>query len=204
MSFLTQPQGEIVRISKTLKCNTDHCMNVEIDLITACIRKERKAQYELYKQVFHYLMSICVRYTRSYEEANEALNMGYLKILNNMEKYRADVPFKAWIRKIMVNVLIDEYRKRKKEKQHMQVVEEYAESSPLVEINNAIAKMDAERIHKLIMELPPISQQVFNLFVIDGFEHKEIATMLGISEGTSKWHLHSSREQLKQKLARAI
>ncbi len=179
-------------------------MNIEIDLITACIRKERKAQYELYKQVFRYLMSICIRYTHSYEEANEALNMGYLKILNNMEKYRADVPFKAWIRKIMVNVLIDEYRKQKKEKDNMRMVVDFADQTPMVELNNAIAKMDAERIHKLIMELPPVSQKVFNLFVVDGFEHKEIAEMLGITEGTSKWHLHNSREQLKEKLARAI
>ena len=74
----------------------------------------------------------------------------------------------------------------------------------MVDINNAIAKMDAERIHRLIMELPPVSQKVFNLFVVDGFEHKEIATMLGISEGTSKWHLHNSREILKEKLVKAM
>jgi len=179
-------------------------MNIEIDLITACIRKERKAQYELYKLVFRYLMSICIRYTNSYEDASEALNTGFLKILNNMEKYRADVPFKAWIRKIMVNVLIDEYRKQKKEKENFKIVQEDAEYTPMVEINNAIAKMDTERIHRLIMELPPVSQKVFNLFVIDGFEHKEIAEMLGISEGTSKWHLHNSRELLKGKLVKAV
>jgi RNA polymerase sigma-70 factor (ECF subfamily) len=178
-------------------------MNIEIDLITACIRKERKAQYDLYKQVFRYLMSICVRYTHSYEEANEALNTGFLKILNNLEKYKADVPFKAWIRKIMVNVLIDEYRKQKKEKENTKMMMEYVEHTPMVEINNAIAKMDAERIHRLIMELPVVSQRVFNLFVIDGFDHKEIAAMLGISEGTSKWHLHNSRELLKEKLVNA-
>ena len=178
-------------------------MNIEIDLITACIRKERKAQYDLYKLVFRYLMSICVRYTHSYEEANEALNTGFLKILNNLEKYKADVPFKAWIRKIMVNVLIDEYRKQKKEKENTKMMMDYVEHTPMVEINNAIAKMDAERIHKLIMELPIVSQRVFNLFVIDGFDHKEIAAMLGISEGTSKWHLHNSRELLKEKLVNA-
>ncbi len=178
-------------------------MNIEIDLITACIRKERKAQYDLYKLVFRYLMSICVRYTHSYEEANEALNTGFLKILNNLEKYKADVPFKAWIRKIMVNVLIDEYRKQKKERENTKMMLEYVEHTPMVEINNAIAKMDAERIHRLIMELPIVSQRVFNLFVIDGFDHKEIAAMLGISEGTSKWHLHNSRELLKEKLVNA-
>ena len=179
-------------------------MNIEIDLITACIRKERKAQYELYKLVFRYLMSICIRYTHSYEEASEALNTGFLKILNNMEKYRADVPFKAWIRKVMINVLVDEYRKKKKEKENNKVALDHIDQTTLVDINDAITKMDAERIHRLIMELPPVGQKVFNLFVIDGFEHKEIANMLGISEGTSKWHLHNSREQLKEKLAKAM
>jgi RNA polymerase sigma factor (sigma-70 family) len=179
-------------------------MNIDIDLITACIRKERKAQYELYKLVFRYLMSICIRYTHSYEEASEALNMGFLKILNNMDKYKVGVPFKSWIRRIMINVLIDEHRKEERVKENLKIVQEYAEHTPMVELNNAIAKMDAERIHRLIMELPPVSQRVFNLFVIDGFEHKEIAVMLGISEGTSKWHLHNSREQLKEKLAKAM
>ncbi len=172
-------------------------MNIDIDLITACINRERKAEYELYKLTYRYLMSICVRYTRSYEEAQEALNTGFLKILRNLEKYKAGIPFKTWIRKVMINVLIDEYRKEKKHMDNLAHVENYAEHPNMAELNNAIAKMDAEQIHKYIMKLPPMSQRVFNLYVIDGFDHREIAAMLGISEGTSKWHLHSSREQLK-------
>ncbi|MGP8214336.1 MAG: RNA polymerase sigma factor [Bacteroidia bacterium] len=172
-------------------------MNVEVDLITACIRKERKAQYELYKQTYRYLMSICIRYTQSYEEAQEVLNTGFLKILNNLDKYQPPVPFKSWIRKIIINVLIDEFRKQKKYKENIKYVEDYEELPLTGALNEAISKMDVEEIHKLIVQLPPMSQRVFNLFVVDGFEHKEIATMLGISEGTSKWHLHFSREQLK-------
>jgi RNA polymerase sigma factor (sigma-70 family) len=172
-------------------------MNVEVDLITACIRKERKAQYELYKQTYRYLMSICIRYSKSYEDAQEALNMGFLKILNNLEKYHSPVPFKSWIRKVMVNTLIDEYRKEKKHAENLKFVEDFEELPVSAAFNEAISKMDVEEIHKLIQQLPPMSQKVFNLYVVDGFEHKEIASMLGISEGTSKWHLHSSREQLK-------
>ena len=173
-------------------------MNIEIDLITACIRKERKAQYELYKLVFRYLMSICIRYTHSYEEASEALNTGFLKILNNMEKYKVDIPFKAWIRKIMVNVLIDEYRKEKKHSERIQYVEEYNESQDYSEVNNALTKMNVEEIHTLIKKLPPMSQKVFNLFVVDGYTHKEIGDLLNMSEGTSKWHLNLSRTRLKE------
>jgi len=176
-------------------------MNIDIDLITACINRERKAEYELYKLTYRYLMSICVRYTRSYEEAQEALNTGFLKILRNLEKYRSGVPFKTWIRKVMINVLIDEYRKEKKHIDNLQHIENLAELPNLASLNEAIQKMDVEQIHKYIMQLPPVSQRVFNLYVIDGFDHREIADMLGISEGTSKWHLHNSREQLKVMLS---
>src|ERR1700739_267453 len=172
-------------------------MNIELDLITACIRKERKAQYELYKETYRYRMSICIRYTQSYEEAQEALNTGFLKILNNLEKYQSHIPFKSWIRRVLINVLIDEYRKQKKHKENIKYVEDFEELPIAGALNDAVAKMDVEEIHKLIVQLPPMSQRVFNLYVVDGFEHKEIADMLGISEGTSKWHLHSSRKQLK-------
>jgi RNA polymerase sigma factor (sigma-70 family) len=178
-------------------------MNIDIDLITACINRERKAQYELYKLTYRYLMSICVRYTGSYEEAQEALNTGFLKILNNLEKYKSHIPFKTWIRKVIINVLIDEYRKEKAHKETIEYKPDYAESAAHASINEAIARMNVEEIHRYIMKLPPVSQRVFNLYVIDGFEHKEIAAMLGISEGTSKWHLHHSREQLKVMLTNA-
>lgn len=177
-------------------------MNIDIDLITACLNRERKAQYDLYKLTYRYLMSICVRYTSSYEEAQDALNTGFLKIINNLDKYKSNIPFKTWIRKVMVNTLIDQYRKEKKHRETLELKPEYESSRDLTTLNAAIAKMDVEVIHKLIMKLPPVSQKVFNLYVIDGFEHKEIAAMLGISEGTSKWHLHNSREQLKEMLSK--
>lgn len=177
-------------------------MNIEIDLITACVRRERKAQYELYKLTYRYLMSICIRYTRSYEEAQEALNMGFLKVLNNIDKYQSHIPFKSWIRRIIINTLIDEYRKEKKHKENIKYIEDFEELPVGAALNDAISKMNTEEIHKLITQLPPMSQRVFNLYVVDGFDHKEIGEMLGISEGTSKWHLHASREQLKAMLTK--
>jgi RNA polymerase sigma-70 factor (ECF subfamily) len=176
-------------------------MNVDVDLITACIRKERKAQYEMYKQTHSYLMAICVRYTRTYEDAQEALNNGFLKMLNNLEKYKTNIPFKTWVRRLMVNVLIDEYRKYKKHNETMKYVEDYSALPNASSVNSAIAKMDAEQIQRQIAKLPVVSQRVFNMYVIDGFNHREIGDMLGISEGTSKWHLHDSRERLKVMLA---
>lgn len=179
-------------------------MNIDLELITACIKHERKAEYELYKITYSYLMGVCFRYTNSREEAEENLNIGFLKILKNLDKYKPEIPFKVWIRKVMINILIDEFRKEKKHKENIQYVEEYHETGDYAEQNNAISKMNMEQIHALIMKLPPMSQKVFNLYIIDGFSHKEIADMLSMSEGTSKWHLNFSRGKLKDMITNIV
>jgi RNA polymerase sigma factor (sigma-70 family) len=173
-------------------------MKIEVELITACINKEQRAEYELYEKTFSYLMSICLRYVNSREEAREMFNIGFFRILNNLDKYQLDTSFKSWISKVMVNVLIDEYRKEKKHHQTIEYVEEYAETEEHAEVNNALVKMDVEQINVLIRKLPPVSQTVFNLYVIDGYAHKEIAQMLGMTDGTSRWHLNFSKQQLKE------
>jgi RNA polymerase sigma-70 factor (ECF subfamily) len=175
-------------------------MNIQPQLIALCIKRDRKAEYELYKNTYSYLMSICLRYTRDKDTASEVLNMGFLKILNNLEKYNLAIPFKVWVRKIMVNTLIDEYRKHKREKESLTYVEEYYDSTDFSEANEALAKIDVQQIYVLINDLPEATRQVFNLFVIDGYSHREISEMLGISEGTSKWHLSAARQKLKEQI----
>ncbi len=175
-------------------------MTIELDLLTACIKSERKAEYELYKMTYGYLMSICFRYTNSRDDAEAMLNLGFLKILKNLDKYKPEIPFKLWIRRVMINVLIDEFRKNKKQKESIEYVEEYHETGSYADQNEAISRMNVEEIHELIMKLPPMSQKVFNLYIIDGYSHKEIGELLQMSEGTSKWHLNLSRTRLKQML----
>lgn len=179
-------------------------MHIELDLITACINHERRAEYELYKLTYSYLMSICIRYTNNKEEAEEVLNTGFLKILSNLTKYKSEIPFKVWIRKIMVNTLIDAYRKEKTHSSQIKYVEDYIETSDFADVNKALTKMNADQIYSMIKQLPPMSQKVFNLYVIDGFSHKEIARMLDMSEGTSKWHLSFSRQQLKDMITKMV
>ena len=175
-------------------------MNIQQELIESCIKRERKAEYELYKITFSYLMSICIRYTRNSDKAKEVLNMGFLKVLNNLKKYDSTVPFKPWIRKIMINTLINEYKKEKIHSQNIQYVEQYYENDGFSEINQAITRIDAQQVYHFIEQLPPATQQVFNLYFIDGYKHREIADMLEITEGTSKWHLNSAKEKLKTML----
>lgn len=175
-------------------------MNIQQKLIDDCINRDRRAEFELYKLSYRYLMSICIRYTRNSEKANEILNMGFLKILTNLDKYKPEAPFKSWIRKVMINTLINEYKKEKKHHETILYVDEIYDTASYSDINEAISKVDSDVIYELISKLPPASQQVFNLYFIDGYKHKEIASMLDISEGTSKWHLNASREKLKKML----
>ena len=175
-------------------------MNIQPTLIKSCIDGERKAEYELYKITFSYLMSICMRYTGNEDKSKELLNIGFFKVLSNLKKYEPNYPFKPWLRKVMINTLINEYKKEKTHHNAILYVEDYHETDKFAELNSAVSKIDAELIYKFIAKLPPASQQVFNLYFIDGFKHKEIAEMLNITEGTSKWHLNAAREKLKSML----
>ncbi len=174
-------------------------MNIEQGLLRQCIDKDRKAQFALYKQSYSFLMSICVRYTNNREDAQSLLNLGFLKLLNNLEKYKEEIPFGLWARRVMINTIIDEYRKNKKEKELLEYHDftDRNDDETLTEVNDAIKRMDVQEIQNHIDKLPNVSRRVFNMFVVDGFGHKEIALMLGMSEGTSKWHLNNAREKLK-------
>lgn len=179
-------------------------MNIDQQLLDGCIRGERKAQYSLYKQCYGILMAVCFRYERNKEDAEFLLNKAFLKILNNLESYSPSVPFEAWIRRITINTAIDEYRKNQRSK--VDYVEEPMQLASLTEMdyNEADKHFDAEELLALVQKLPPVSQKVFNLYIIDGYNHKEIAEKLGMSEGTSKWHLSSARKKLQEMMRKLI
>ncbi len=178
-------------------------MDIQQTLITDCINRNSKAEYAMFKLCYSYLMSICIRYTKNEDKAKEVLNVGFYRILSNLTKYKPEVPFKSWIRKVMINTLINEYKKEKIHYGNVQYVENYYETQNYADINDAITKIDTEQIYGFIAKLPPASQQVFNLYFIDGFKHKEIAELLNISEGTSKWHLNAAKEKLKELINQA-
>lgn len=172
-------------------------MEIQQELIARCLKGDRKAENELYRILYSFLMSVCRRYIRQDEKARELLNIGFCRILINIGKYQPIAPFQYWARKIMVNVLINEHKKDKLHYGNHNYVESYYDDEKYSEINNALEKFDVSRIAMYIEKLPTASRQVFNLFIIDGYSHLEIAHLLGISEGTSKWHLNAAREKLK-------
>lgn len=168
---------------------------MEKDIIAGCIKGERKAQEQLYKNYYEAMMSLCMRYTKKEEDAVEALNNGFLKVLMNIQRYD---PGKAtlytWVRTIVINCCIDFLKIKERNAGH----KELDETTEIQVDAEAINRMKADEVLHLVRQLPPATQVVFNLYSIDGYNHKEIATLLSISAGTSKWHLSEARKTLQQ------
>ncbi|MBK6943577.1 MAG: sigma-70 family RNA polymerase sigma factor [Flavobacteriales bacterium] len=169
-------------------------------LIARCIREEPKAQYELYRVLHGLMMSVCKRYERNEQDAVACMNQGYLKVLKNLKKRRPEVPFELWVRRIMINTMIDAFRKNKERKAH-EKMETPIEESRSSEVNEYLKQMESEAFAQLLDRVPDMSRKVFNLFVMDGFSHSEIAELLGISAGTSKWHVSHARQVLQQAIS---
>lgn len=178
----------------------------EIELIVACKAGENKAQYELYKKYYGFLMSICLRYKNDKPSAEAALNLGFFKIITKLDKYNDKVPFTAWMHRIMINTLIDEYRKEKRNKEMFDYDENYLLISDKnsSELNLATLNFDTEELTVMIKSLSEVTQKVFNLYAIDGYKHVEIAKILNIKEGTSRWHLSTARKELKAMVYKSL
>jgi len=162
-------------------------------LIQGCKHNDRDSQRLLYQHYYSYALGICFRYSRNTEEAKEAMNDGFMKVFGKINQYQHDSPFKGWIRKIMINASIDQYRKELKYQQQDSV--ESAHSAFIKP--DAISSLSHEELIGLIQKLSPAYRAVFNLYVIDGYTHEEIGKMLKISSGTSKSNLLKARENLR-------
>jgi len=179
-------------------------MEITPEIIESCINDNRKAINQLYEFGFRFLMPVCFRYNKNEEDARAAYNAGFVKILKGLPKLDKNSNFKAWSKRIMVNSLIDEYRKNKKynEKIHRSDSEVELDYYSTGTKNEAESNLGLEKIMELVDELPETTNRVFNLYVIDGYSHKEIGEKLEMSDGTSKWHLSTARKMLREKLER--
>lgn len=173
------------------------------ELLERCRKDDRKAHYELYKLSFPFLVSVCRRYYINQEDLQSSLNQIYLKIIKNISSYlkkKDSVPFDLWARRIAINHVIDEFRKNTKHKENL----DYREIHEAEELHPAIdPSVEKEKLEEILLAIDQLSQMnrtVFNLFVVDGYGHEEIAKMLKISSGTSKAHLHNARKKLRELL----
>jgi len=170
-------------------------------IILGCKENDRQSQKELYSNFYSYAMSICLRYTGGEADAVEVLNDGFLKVFKNIEKFDATKPFKPWLRRILVNACIDHIKKNAKHNHLADISEAQVEETDQVAPDH---NMDYEEILEKIGQLSPAYRAVFNLYVIDGYKHHEIAEQLGITTSTSKANLTRAKAALRSLLSQEV
>lgn len=166
----------------------------EISLIKACSNGDNKAFKKIYEIHSGTMYSICLRYMNNEDEAKDALQEGFIKVFKNISKFKFTGSFEGWMKRIFVNSSIELIRKRK---MHLDVSELNSNELPLT-AKIETGSMDAEKMMTLVQQLPEGYRTVFNMFIVDGYSHKEISDYLEISESTSKTQLFKARKQLQE------
>lgn len=167
------------------------------DLIQGCIDGDPRMQEELYRKFSPKMYAVCLRYAGNNDDAQDLLQDGFIKVFRNLTKFRNEGSFEGWMRRVFVNTSIEHYRR----KVHLNSISEQEEriiEDASVSVLDQLAERD---IVQLVRELSPGYRAVFNLYVIEGYSHKEIADMLQISEGTSKSQLARAKSILQKKVA---
>jgi len=164
------------------------------DLIKGCIAGRRDAQEVLYRYYSPKMFGICLRYANNYHSGEDILQEGFIKVFNNIDKFRGDGSFEGWIKRIFINTAIEHYRKSTNHTGHAEL--EKASFKQVSEV--AVENLATQDLLKLIQKLSPGYRTIFNMYVIEGYTHREIAEKLSISEGTSKSQLARARNILKK------
>jgi RNA polymerase sigma-70 factor (ECF subfamily) len=166
------------------------------DLLEGCRREERRTQELLYKVLASRMLGVCMRYAKDQFEAEDILQIGFVKVFKKVGEFRGDGSFEGWIRRIMVNTAIESYRKN----QRMMNVVDIDEVFDAPQVTFDMNGLEVKDLMNLIQSLSPGYKLVFNLYAIEGYSHKEIADQLGITEGASKSQLSRARAILKEKI----
>lgn len=157
----------------------------ESDLIKGCLAGDRRMQEALYQRFSPKMYAVCLRYSNNADDSQDILQDGFVKVFKNLHMFRSEGSFEGWLRRIFVNTAIEHYRRQVNTYQVTEAQENTLETKEV----SAFDSLSMKDLIKLIQQLSPGYRTVFNLYVIEGYSHKEIAEMIGISEGTSKSQL---------------
>ena len=163
-------------------------------LINDCQKNDRKAQEQLYRLYAPKLFSVCLKYSRNYTEAQDNLQDGFLIIFDKIDQFSFKGSFDGWLKRVMVNHVLQQYR----QETFLSLVKEDVPDDNEIEIDDE--DISLEYLLKIIQELPNQYRLVFNLYVLDGYSHQEIAEMLTINLGTSKSNLARAKMILREKI----
>jgi RNA polymerase sigma factor (sigma-70 family) len=193
--MLTQPKSSAcISIAET----NSNLPDSEQQLIKGCIAGDRAFQTKLYDLFAARMMGVCLRYANNREEAEEILQEGFLRVFTYIGKFKGSGSFEGWIRKIMVNCALFRYRNKSNIKSV--IIRLDATCYEAVSETDIVSNLEAKELLSLIQSLPAGYRMVFNLYVFEGYKHREIAEALEISEGTSKSNLSDARAFLKKAL----
>jgi RNA polymerase sigma-70 factor (ECF subfamily) len=166
----------------------------ENEIIQGCLKNEASAQEKLYSLYSRRMMAICLRYTSSRFEAEDIFHEAFVKVFKNIHTWQGG-SFEGWMRRIFVNTAINHYHQNRKYFDHVDAA--YVETS-LSAPENVIADLSNQELLELVNQMPDGYKLVFNLHVVEGYNHNEIATMLSIAEGSSKSQLSKAKAHLKK------
>ena len=166
----------------------------EKDLINGCLRENRNCQEEVFRLFAGKMLAVCRRYTRHPMEAEDLLQDAFIKVFDNISQYQFKGPFEAWIRRIVVNTALKNYR-RKGSRNEQLGLEQEAFDLPVEP--SIFSHLHEEELLSIISRLPDGYRMVFNLYAIEGYSHREISEMLDIEEGTSRSQLLKARKWLQ-------
>ncbi len=165
----------------------------DLELVARCLKRDRKAQFELYEKYKVYLFGVCQRYARSEAEANDFLQEGFINVFRSLSQYRGEGVLRKWMERVVINRILSLLRKKRLHLNQNIDIQELnlpGKTSPH-------PTEQAEEIIMLIRQLPSGYQTIFNLYAIEGYAHKEIAEMLGISESTSRSQYSRAKKAVK-------
>lgn len=169
----------------------------EKEIIKGCIKNERRAQSALYELYYPLMKNVVSRYANQHDDKSSLINAGFFKVLKYIKSFDEKFALATWIRNVIINNCIDEYRKTRNKETNI-LIEDLEDVPVQLEFNQGLKNLEEKDLLEILNVLPNMSRKVFNLFAIDGFKHNEIADLLSISAGTSRWHLNFARNKLKE------
>lgn len=171
----------------------------DIQVIHGCKQGFRTSQKELYTRYAKKMFAVCYRYASDFSSAEDILQEGYIRVFENLHNYRNEGSFEGWIRRIMINTALEMLRK----KQPYILPDDFENDSVTSVAETIMEVMEAKDIMDLIQQIPFGYREVLNLFIVDGYSHKEIAEIMGISENNSKLRLLRARNMLKKLIVKS-
>ncbi len=174
-------------------------------IVEKCKKQDRLSQRRIYEMFYSKMMAICIRYAKNEDDAKDILQDGFIKVFEKIDRYGFEGSFEGWLRRIIVNTAIDTYRRKKRE---TSLNENLVKSEDVeYDFEDTVDKYKGISISDIVEsmhQLSPAYRTVFNLYIMDGLTHKEIAIKLNISEGTSKSNLAKAKANIKKILSRKI